>query len=335
MYQGELNKLDVSGIFNTKGSLSCVDIVGFSAGIGLQSHLVVCFDVGDILFFDGTNPADPQNFRAVTAYNLGFRIYNQAVRVGQELYILTDRGLISVAVLASGGNSDLANKINKPIEDANLDYSKLKLYYMNQNLIIGQKNQANNYFYSFNTGGFYILDGINFEYPAFVNNNIYFLQNKILYLADNGTIDQEVDAISGEIVEKQIEGRFVTSFYDFGTSNNKIVRFMNLDLNQNGGEYSVFAFISTNQNINNNTSVKLPMQIYSIGTPWELIDEKLWEIGCEKYCFLGLSLNPYNTIKIPMQGMGRTISLGIRVLAKRVEDFTLGGCFLIAEMCNI
>lgn len=322
-YKGELVEFDITGIFNCKGNLLFVDIIGYTSGAGLESHLVCAFDSGDILVFDGTNPQDASSWRAVTAIFLGINLFAQKIRFGTSLYCLSSNGLIDLQAAIATSNVVAAKGLSDALNDSGIDYGQMKLYLHDKYLILAVNNEGTDYWFNFQTGGWFKINGQVISSLVNLKGDLYFINgNGELFKAFANNCDDRI--VDNELVQDQVRGVYITNWVDLSNSNNKRADFLVLDLYQAGGEYTVYANVSANYNYDYFNKSSLPRQIARTGIDWSVIDNRTLLEGKEYYLWGGVRINAYNTIKFNCGAFGRSLAVKFEVVGLDVVEFVLG-----------
>mgnify|MGYP000742819322 CR=1 FL=1 len=110
-YQGEFQKFDLGGVTTKGGSIKFItDWTQQDAGGGKDDLLVIMFDTGEILLYQGDDPESTGFFEIVGKYSTGeplsIRGYSQ---YGSDSIIMTQDGYVNLAsVIQQGRTSDVS-----------------------------------------------------------------------------------------------------------------------------------------------------------------------------------------------------------------------------------
>jgi len=108
---GQLKKIPLSGSATKGGSLLFGASWSIDAGDGIDDKNIFATDMGEILIFTGSNPADPANWRQEGRYALSPPLgMNAHISVGGDLLLLTVDGIVplSQAITKQAGQLELA-----------------------------------------------------------------------------------------------------------------------------------------------------------------------------------------------------------------------------------
>jgi hypothetical protein len=121
---GAATKFTLGDKFRRGGKLQLIGTLSQDSGDGLDDVLCFVSSNGEVVVYQGGNPDDPNDWSLVGVYRAGAPIGNRAlIRVGGDLGILTERGIISVQQLMQGGvataeRQAITDKIDPGIIDA-------------------------------------------------------------------------------------------------------------------------------------------------------------------------------------------------------------------------
>lgn len=115
---GDLNLINLAGIFKRGGAVLMTATWSMDAGDGLDDKFVVISTEGEFAVFQGSNPNDDNDWEMVGVYDMTAPLGPRAVmRAGGNLMVATIEGLVSVA---HGVNQDIAalslSAVSSPIE---------------------------------------------------------------------------------------------------------------------------------------------------------------------------------------------------------------------------
>jgi hypothetical protein len=108
---GMLRQIPLAGSASRGGKLLFGASWSLDAGDGLDEKCIFCTDLGEVLIFSGTNPADAGNWRQQGRYQLGAPLgMNAHMQVGGDMMIATVDGIVplSQAITKSTGQLELA-----------------------------------------------------------------------------------------------------------------------------------------------------------------------------------------------------------------------------------
>ncbi len=322
LYRGELKSYDLSAIFGTIGKLSFIAVLGYSAGSGVQSNLVACFDSGDVLVMDGLAPDISGDWAVVSKISLGSPIYNSFVEFGTGLIAVTADGLVDLQIALKTDDILQAKQLSEALKDSNIDYSNIKLIKHNNLLVLNVLYQNQQYLFSQDTGGYCLHEGYQISKAVSFAGKLYLLDaNNIFFKAFSNVNDDG----------KDIKATYVTTWASLGTTNRKKNNFVTLDLFQQGGSSTVYCQVASDYKINNLNKASLPKQLNFLKT-WADIRED-WQ-NYAITAWYGESLNQYFNIKFSRGALGRTLACKVEVIAAEVDTFKLGNLSLDMVVTN-
>ena len=101
---GELHEIPLSGAATKGGRLLFCANWSIDAGNGLDDKLVFCTDLGELLIFTGSNPADPSNWRQEGRYEVSAPTgMNAHLSIGGDLLIATIDGIVPISAAITKG----------------------------------------------------------------------------------------------------------------------------------------------------------------------------------------------------------------------------------------
>jgi len=106
---GKASRLPLSGVFNQGGSLLFGATWSSDSGSGMRDRCVFVTDAGEFAVYSGINPGDVNHWTLEGVYFLGKPLdANAVMRVGGELVIATEAGLIPISAAVSKDVSRLS-----------------------------------------------------------------------------------------------------------------------------------------------------------------------------------------------------------------------------------
>jgi hypothetical protein len=122
-FAGALVSLPLEGVFKKGGYIVAGGSWPVDAGSGMDDLMVVVSSEGEIVVYQGTNPA---SLSLVGVYAVGKPIGNRCVlKLGSDLLILTTDGLLPLAKIMGSGDSNKAIALTDNIQTAMTDAAKL------------------------------------------------------------------------------------------------------------------------------------------------------------------------------------------------------------------
>lgn len=102
-------QISLAGIFRKGGTVQFVATWSLDAGDGLDDKLVICSTEGEVVVYQGSDPADPTNWSLVGNYECPRPMGKNAfMRAGGDLVILTEQGAVPVSQIISKDPAALA-----------------------------------------------------------------------------------------------------------------------------------------------------------------------------------------------------------------------------------
>lgn len=120
---GAAAEIPLGGVFNRGGSLlfgSAWSLDSGSGGSGLSQQCVFVTTEGEIVVYQGDNPADPTAWEQVNTYRIGVPLGNKAhIRAGGDIVIATNIGFVPLSQAIQRDYAALSpSAVSYPIEDA-------------------------------------------------------------------------------------------------------------------------------------------------------------------------------------------------------------------------
>lgn len=205
---GAATKFDLGDKFRRGGKLQLIGALSQDSGDGLDDVLCFVSSNGEIVVYQGGNPDDANDWSLVGVYRAAPPIGNRAlIRVGGDLGLLTERGIISVRQLmqegqASAERTSITSKIDPGIISAFASYGTNTGWEMivhdrtRQALVNIPKSSSTAFQYALNiqtgawsTYGLY-ASPLNATCWGVYNGELYFgTASGIVYHAENGYQD--------------------------------------------------------------------------------------------------------------------------------------------------
>ncbi len=312
MYKGQIKELNLSYVFGLQGSLQTLGIMGYNSGATLESSLVAVFDTGDILVMEGTNPEDSDNWKFKTKLSINETIYDESIRLGNNLNFLSKSGLFDCNSLIVSNSIVKSRYISLPLYNSDFDFSNLKHCIFNNNVYFFNKSKLENkddtiLVLSLETMGYSLLKGIKVFGFTSLENKLYFYNEQGLFEAFSYYNDDG----------KDIEASYLTKWEDFGTTKKKKINNINLYLEQRSNHNQISITLNTDYANSNKLTSYLPTNVdtdicwHNIRKNWSIVKKILWKYS-KKY--------HYGSFKFSKSGFGRAVSVGVAVSSKATED---------------
>ena len=115
---GNLNQFPLGRLGNITGTILCLYSLTVDAGHGLNDTLAVFTDTGDIVVYEGLDPADSLDWRQQSRLRIAPPVSCEAIeKIGGDVWILTASGLVSVLATLQSGATALVNTVSDAIQD--------------------------------------------------------------------------------------------------------------------------------------------------------------------------------------------------------------------------
>lgn len=99
---GALGTVDLNGVFQRGGSLYFGSTWSMDTGDGLDDKIVLVTDQGEVAVYQGSNPADANDWQLVGRYDLAEPLGPRgSMHAGGDLLILTEDGIVPISVAVS------------------------------------------------------------------------------------------------------------------------------------------------------------------------------------------------------------------------------------------
>lgn len=199
---GAATKFDFGPVFQRGGSLVSIGTWTLDAGYGIDDHMVLITDMGEVAVYHGTDPASASTFALSGVYYMGSPIGDRCVsKMGGDLLVISRDGLmpLSKALMSSRVNTKaaLTDKIQSAISDAVTSYGarfgwEVLLYPQANALMINvpvADDQQEQYVMNTITQSWSRFTGWGAYSWALLNDEPYFGGNGAVYKAWDGNSD--------------------------------------------------------------------------------------------------------------------------------------------------
>lgn len=115
---GAAADLNLAGAFKRGGKVLFGATWSSDSGSGFDDRLVIVSDLGEAAVYQGSNPADPNDWALVQVYEIGKPLGARCwLRAGGDLIIGTEEGAVALSQVAVGNpNALTAGAVSRPIE---------------------------------------------------------------------------------------------------------------------------------------------------------------------------------------------------------------------------
>jgi hypothetical protein len=200
---GTAGLLDLGPVFDKGGVITCIGTWTIDGGQGADDMLVAITNLGQVAIYQGTDPADANNWALVGVYEIGAPLGRRALlKYGAELIVLTSDGAIPLSQAlklnrAEQKNIAITAKIQNAFAIAARSYAANNgwegiLYPAGQLAIFNvpiTASTAHQYVQNVQTGAWCRFTGINAQCWAYANGNLYFGGVNGIYRWDTGSSD--------------------------------------------------------------------------------------------------------------------------------------------------
>lgn len=115
---GALTRFPLGRLGSVTGTIVAAQSMTVNAGHGMNDVLVIITSTGEIVAYEGFDPADSQDWRLLTRVKVAPPMSKFSfARVGGDLWMLTKRGLVSIGDTISRGALALTGNFSDPIAD--------------------------------------------------------------------------------------------------------------------------------------------------------------------------------------------------------------------------
>lgn len=141
-FQGLLKEFDLSQQVKKGGAIESIFTFARDTGSGLDDYLVVMFNTGECLLYQGDDPGSSENWSLVQRHNIGKLVNNRSVcQKGGDNLLITSEGLVNFSLAIQGLPAQHENHTGSKIVNAFTRSFKLHQY---------KDNWEINYFPEFN-----------------------------------------------------------------------------------------------------------------------------------------------------------------------------------------
>lgn len=209
---GDASELDFGALCKKGGELAAIDTWTRDGGDGLDDLLAVITSEGEVLVYQGTDPASASTWSLVGIYSIPAPLGGTrcTVKAGADLYILTRTGLISLDAIMQGYPAvpSISGAIEPSFVDQARQYADSLVWdtlwdRQANRLIVNVPNvesEPTQFVYSLQSAAWTRLIGQPARCWAEFDGGVYFgSQDATVYQADTGTSD-DGDPITGEVV---------------------------------------------------------------------------------------------------------------------------------------
>lgn len=202
---GTLTRFPLSRVCQTGGKLITIQTWSRDAGDGMDDIIIFIMSTGELIAYQGSNPADASDWALVGVYKLGLPVsIRGAVKYGGDVVVITDLGYFPVSSAFQGVNlqSAISDKISKAVRTAVSNYKSnygwQAIYYPNGHWLVFNIPVTTNITYHQHvmntiTGAWCRFTGMNARCWGMYNGDLYFGGNGSVYQANSGASDNSSD----------------------------------------------------------------------------------------------------------------------------------------------
>jgi hypothetical protein len=206
---GALTEFDISGECPKGGYLMAAATWTRDAGSGPDDFFVLLTSEGEVIVYQGTNPASAANWAKIGTYTVGKPLGRRCVmQYGGDCVIITENGVFPLSALLQSGDERakfaLSYKIQNAIVDAARSYGSTfgwkAITYpaydaMLVNIPIAEDGEHQQYVMNLLTKSWSKFTDWDAEDFAVFNGELYFCNGTVVYKAWTGTIDGADDVV--------------------------------------------------------------------------------------------------------------------------------------------
>jgi hypothetical protein len=127
-YQGELNEFDFGAVLQLGGDILTVFSWTVDSGTGPDDMMVIVFDSGELLLYQGDDPANADQFAQVGRFQIPAPLAVRGqMKYGSDVIIMTQTGYVNLTtVLREDTVSDypaFSRKVSRIVRDVGMSYS--------------------------------------------------------------------------------------------------------------------------------------------------------------------------------------------------------------------
>lgn len=206
---GTLTKLDLGPHTIRGGYLMAMGTLTFDGGAGVDDAAVFVTSEGEVIIFQGTDPADTSAWQMVGRYEIGAPIGRRCLlKWGGDLIVITDDGFLPMSRYIIGARTDvesiaLSSKISHAVQEAVEDYRSYfgwqPIFYPKGNMLLFNIPESTNG----NSAMQFIMNPTSGAWARYTNmeancweihdDALYFGGATIVYQADTGLSDNGAD----------------------------------------------------------------------------------------------------------------------------------------------
>lgn len=200
---GAATALDVGNVMKRGGSLVAMDVWSIPVATGINQSLVLMSSQGELIIYQGSNPADPANWSLLGVFLVGKPLGDRPLRsIGGDLAILCQDGVVPISKAitldrSTISNQSLTEKITPTWKDAVADAGALngwqiEIFPQRLMVIINVPLSSSTVQYVMNsvTGAWCRFTNIAATCWTTWNDKLFFgTSSGVLYQAETGSLD--------------------------------------------------------------------------------------------------------------------------------------------------
>ena len=114
--QGEFTRFPLGRLGNITGNIAAILSLTMDAGHGMNDALAIITSTGEIVAYEGLNPADAQDWRLLSRVRAAAPVDPEGfARVGADIWMVTRGGLVSVMDSLRQGIVALVRNVSRPV----------------------------------------------------------------------------------------------------------------------------------------------------------------------------------------------------------------------------
>lgn len=311
----------------------------FDAGDGIDDSLILVSELGDVLVYEGTDPANASTFQQKGTWYIGRVPYGRRGfgQYGGDVLLLNEFGMIKISDLVAGRgdtteiDGTLAAKINPLLAGAISNYLTQKYWFVlpystEELLIVGSPyiNIISQAYTSFamnsHTAGWCTISNIDI-YCATV------FQGNLMVGTSKGEIIQafygyrDGDSADGTLFGNEVTGRMQGSFLDYGSPNNN-KRMLRIKMYGNSEGIPAFLVVFKDEyNLQEFLNVSAPASRASSLWDVGIWDESQWLAGVASFRkWIGVAAYGKKlSLQLVVRGAGPTTFTDFEVLFESAQ----------------
>lgn len=324
---GDLKLFDFGALFNHGGNLQLIANWTYDGGRGMDDNLVILNDQGDMLIYEGTDPASTSTFALkgqwfVGEMPIGRRNYAQQ---GGDLWLATEYGVISVSDMVSGrvtaptSQSTAAGKFN-PWLARNISGTKAQRYWFlcpypaEELLILGTPFINPTYGYRVS----YTMSAITKGWAAMTNVDplcAEIFNSQFIFADRDGWVKlgfsgfRDGDSYDSATQGTEVTAKFQAGFSDYGSpnQNKRATRVRLLGISDLTPSYRMKVVSEYDLAI----TLSTPSPLRPIGSLWDIAkwDEAYWQLAQQTFRkWFGIaSFGKLLSLQLAIRGGGYTV----------------------------